>query len=109
MIRNLLSNAVKYSPRGSSVFAAVSETGKEVILSIKDTGIGISQDDMAKVFDPFFRSHALLARKEVGSGLGLTIVREVAREHKANLFVKSVLGKGTEVFVNFPVPSPQVV
>ena len=71
-------------------------------MSIKDKGIGISEKDILKMFDPFYRSADKVTQKEEGSGLGLAIVREVAREHKAKIFVKSVLKKGTEISVNFP-------
>lgn len=102
MIINLLHNAVKYSPAGAHVTASIFNTPQGVTMSIKDTGIGISENDMLRMFDPFYRSSNELARKEEGSGLGLAIVNEVVKGHKAKIFVKSALKKGTEVSVNFP-------
>lgn len=82
--------------------ASISTTPDEVIMSIKDSGIGMSENDMLRMFDPFYRSANCEAKKEEGSGLGLSIVREVVKEHKAKIFVKSILEKGTEISVNFP-------
>jgi signal transduction histidine kinase len=103
MIKNLLSNAVKYSPIGSKITASVSTDKNKVTMSIKDTGIGMSEKDMQKMFDPFYRSPDSLVREEDGSGLGLAIVYEVIKEHKAQIFVKSILKKGTEIIINFPL------
>jgi signal transduction histidine kinase len=102
MIMNLLNNAVKYSPNGGAVTASMSTTTDEVIMSIKDSGIGMSGTDMLHMFDPFYRSSDSEVRKEEGYGLGLAIVNEVVKEHKAKIFVKSALKKGTIVSVNFP-------
>ncbi len=71
-------------------------------MSIKDKGIGISEKDILKMFDPFYRSADKMAQKEEGSGLGLAIVSEVAKEHKAKIIVKSTPKKGTEISINFP-------
>lgn len=102
MIDNLLNNSIKYSPEGSTIFASVTSTPDKVTMCIKDDGIGISEKDIQKIFDPFYRSDDHHARKEEGSGLGLAIVNEVALAHKAKIAVKSILKKGTEISVNFP-------
>lgn len=102
MIRNLLNNAVKYSPKGGRVTASLSSDSREVMMSIKDTGIGISEKDITSIFQPFFRSADSKARKEEGSGLGLAIVHEIAKEHRAKIRVESTLGEGTEISIDFP-------
>ena len=80
MIINLLSNAIKYSPVGGRITASIANTPDEVIMSVKDRGIGIVEEDMLRMFEPFYRSGDRMARKEEGSGLGLAIVSEVVKE-----------------------------
>ena len=82
-----------------------------MLLSVSDTGIGISQEDLFHVFEPFYRADTSRARKikKSGTGLGLTIVNELVRVHHGKIRIQSALRKGTNVHVYLPVPvtSPQ--
>ena len=102
MIVNLLNNAVKYSPPGSVIEASVLTEASKVILSVEDKGIGISEQDIPRIFDPFYRSEDKKAREEDGAGLGLAIVNAVVNKHKAKISVKSIVQKGTSVLIHFP-------
>lgn len=103
MILNLLSNAVKYSNQEGHVLTSLFATQEEVVLSVKDKGIGIAKKDQRRIFKPLFRSADVATGEREGSGLGLAIVGEIAREHQAKISVHSAVGRGTEIFVRFPV------
>lgn len=101
MTLNILKNAVAYTPPEGSVSVAIEQPYGEVRLSVSDTGIGIPEEDLPRLFEPFHRGrNATHLRK--GSGLGLTIVKEIADLHSAAISVKSVLGRGTTFAVSFP-------
>jgi signal transduction histidine kinase len=105
MISNILDNAINYSPENSRVDIVVA--GKEqgpVSLSITDRGIGIPKENIPKIFQEYFRSNNAVKKHENGSGLGLSISRRIADIHKADIDVKSALGKGTTISVTFRNP-----
>ncbi len=101
LIKNLLKNAIDYNKPGGSVTATMSETGNHVTLSIKDTGIGIDQADIPKVFDRFFKADGSRSNDTNSTGLGLAIVKSIAEKHKASISVSSKKGSGTTVSVTF--------
>ncbi|MBL8704256.1 MAG: PAS domain S-box protein, partial [Rhodospirillales bacterium] len=100
---NLLSNAVKFTPRGGvvAVEAALDETG-ELMLSVSDTGPGISADRLATIFDPFQNADSTQARDHGGSGLGLAISKKLMDLHGGALLLKSRIGHGTTGEIRFP-------
>jgi two-component system phosphate regulon sensor histidine kinase PhoR len=100
MILNIIKNAITYTPKDGLVEVAIKHTFDEVLLSVRDTGLGIPADDLPHVFEPFFKASNTLDKKE-GVGLGLAIVREIASMHRAQVEVKSKIGKGTTFFVHF--------
>jgi len=97
---NLLDNAVKFTPRGGRVAAALSETAKEVSLTVSDTGIGIAKGDQPKIFDRFFRSER--GRSTPGSGLGLSLVHAVVTFYGGEVGFSSTPGRGTVFSVTLP-------
>lgn len=101
---NLLANAVKYSPDGSTVRLVLRRDGDEVVLSVADQGVGISADDLAHIFDPFFRSEQVELID--GTGLGLSIVRDCVEIHDGAISVESALGKGSTFTVRLPYVQP---
>ncbi|MDQ1299758.1 MAG: Two-component system, OmpR family, phosphate regulon sensor histidine kinase PhoR [Patescibacteria group bacterium] len=107
VVTNLVKNAVNYTPKdkGGSVTVTVApEPGNKVMLSVKDTGIGIDQKDLFHIFEPFYRGDTSRARG-IGtgtSGLGLAIVNEIIRLHKGAITIRSTPGKGTEIRVILP-------
>ena len=72
--------------------------GNSISLRIKDTGCGIPEDKLSKIFEPYFTT------KASGTGLGLTLVYKIMKEHNGDIHVKSEEGKGTEFVLEFPVP-----
>ncbi|HAZ45414.1 MAG TPA: hypothetical protein DDW76_35120 [Cyanobacteria bacterium UBA11369] len=101
VLTNLLSNAMKYSPSGSNIeFDLICENG-EAILQIKDSGIGISPADRAKLFSSFYRGSNV--GKIEGIGLGLSIVKQCVELHGGNIAIESEVGVGTKVTVTLPL------
>jgi len=91
---NLLSNAIKFTETGGSIALDATQKGDKVLLRVKDTGVGIPEDELSRVFDPFVQLKDGLAGREGGVGLGLAISRDLARAMKGDLTVTSTLGKG---------------
>ena len=98
MVYNLCDNAVKYGREGGSVRLRLMEH----TLQVEDDGIGIPEEDKERIFERFYRVDKSRSRKAGGSGLGLSIVRQGARIHHAELSLKSRLGEGTTVTLRFP-------
>ena len=97
---NLVENAVKYTPKNGSISIALRRTDNKAIVSITDTGIGISKKDMQKVFDRFYR----VKTDGSGSGLGLSIAKWIAEAHHGTLHVVSREKKGSTFTVTLPLP-----
>ncbi len=99
---NLISNAVKYSPHAKHVYIFIEESEKEVIIRVKDSGIGIAKKDQEKIFERFYRSNKFHQKSMVGFGLGLYICAEIIRNHKGRLWVESKQNKGSDFFFSLP-------
>lgn len=99
---NLLSNALKYTPDGETIAIGLSRQDNEVRFTIEDSGIGMSEETAARVFERFYRADHSRTRKVEGTGLGLSIVEQVVRLHGGTVEVKSRLGKGSEFIVHLP-------
>ncbi|MCU0397969.1 MAG: HAMP domain-containing histidine kinase [Cyclobacteriaceae bacterium] len=100
ILDNLLSNAVKYSPAGSRIRIEVKED-PQVSISIIDQGVGIKQDDLDKIFQPFYRSDALNHKNIKGTGLGLSLVQKACDLLSIDLTVESELNKGSSFTLRF--------
>jgi len=98
---HLVANAIKFTDRGE-VSALWRRTDDGLSLTVRDTGIGMAQTCLNRIFDPFEVEDKSDSRKYEGIGLGLAVVREIARLHGAKLFVKSTKGEGSEFEVRFP-------
>ncbi|HID57259.1 TPA: HAMP domain-containing histidine kinase [Candidatus Poribacteria bacterium] len=99
---NLLSNAVKYTPSGGEVSLIVREKEDKVEIEVADTGIGIPEEARPRLFKEFFRAENAKRMSEYGTGLGLTIVKNILDEHGGEISVKSELGKGTRFLISLP-------
>lgn len=104
-ISNLLDNAVKYTPKGGEIFVQVWTEGDEVILTVKDTGIGIPPDALPHIFKQFYRARQPGAEEIAGTGLGLSLVQGVVQEHRGRVWAESegVPGKGSLFGIALPV------
>ncbi len=105
MIYNLCENAIKYNQRPGSVEVLLRRTGDEVVLTVRDTGIGIPTKDQPRVFERFFRVDKSHSKAVGGTGLGLSIVKHGAQYHNARVELNSRLGEGTEITLFFPAES----
>ena len=102
-VRNLISNAVKYSHDGGVVEVSTRAFDHEVVVGVADHGIGIPAEDQTRIFRRFFRAANAEAAGIPGSGLGLVLVREVARAHGGDVALTSALGVGTRVTISLPI------
>ncbi len=95
VVVNLLDNAIKYTPAGGKVSISAADLGGEVRVDVSDTGIGIPEDDISRIFERFYRVDKARSRALGGTGLGLAIVKHIIQGHNGRLEVKSRLGEGT--------------
>jgi signal transduction histidine kinase len=101
MIMIVLDNAVKFTDAGGQVHVRVSMHGDVPTFVVEDTGVGIKQEELSRVFQRFFRGETARSRTD-GAGLGLSIARWIAREHGAEISLTSEAGSGTQVIITFP-------
>ncbi len=106
VISNLVSNALNYTPAGGSVEISLEAGEKEIITHVKDTGPGIPESALPKLFTKFFRVSGVLEQGSKGTGLGLYISKAVVDMHKGRIWVESALGKGS--IFSFSVPVSEV-
>ncbi|MDZ7705116.1 MAG: ATP-binding protein [Trueperaceae bacterium] len=95
MLYNYLSNAVKFTPKGGSIVLHVEDAADEVRFEVTDTGIGIAPEDHAKLFRAFSQVDSSLTRNYEGTGLGLSLVKQLAELHGGRVWVRSVFGEGS--------------
>ncbi|WP_372698885.1 sensor histidine kinase [Arthrobacter sp. JSM 101049] len=103
VLDNLISNAIKYSPDGSEIAVTAASDGREVTVSVRDSGLGMSPQDAARAFDKFFRSEAAREAAIPGTGLGLSIAKTIVDRHGGHLHCRTALGQGTTMELLLPV------
>jgi len=103
VLDNLLSNAVKYSSEGTEISVRCESRGQELVVSVRDQGIGIAPEDMDKVFDRFYQVTPGLCQKGSGAGLGLTICKRIVEAHGGRIWVESTPGKGSTFRFSLPL------
>jgi signal transduction histidine kinase len=105
MLLNLLSNAVKFTPDGGTISVkAGREPDGAVLISVSDSGIGIAENDLARVLEPFTQAHEVITQNLGGTGLGLPVVRSLIELHGGTLDLASQPGEGTTATLRFPPP-----
>jgi len=102
---NMLGNAAKYTPDGGRVTFRVDVNSKQVEFAVTDSGIGISEEDLPRVFERFYRCNDDRVREITGSGLGLALTQEVARLHGGDISVESKLNEGSTFRIKIPLDS----
>lgn len=102
IVYNLCDNAIKYNKEGGRVDVLVANKDSEVIVSVKDTGIGIPPEHLDRIFERFYRVDKSHSKDVGGTGLGLSIVKHAVKIHDAKVDIKSTVGEGTIITVTFP-------
>ena len=103
VIYNLIDNAIKYTPEGGSVHVTMKADGRNAVFAVRDTGVGIPEEDAKHIFDRFYRVDKARSRETGGTGLGLSIVRQMVQLHRGEIKVDSVFGKGSTFTVTLPL------
>ena len=98
---NIISNAIKYTNKNGKIIIDMSKTDDNVLVTIKDTGIGMSQNEISRIFDKFYQADSSHSNK--GLGLGLSITKKIVELHKGKIEVSSILGKGTTFKIWLPL------
>lgn len=101
VIDNLVSNAVKYTNEGS-ISLSYAVRGDKAIVEVKDSGIGISEEHLGRLFDRFYRTDKARSRDKGGTGLGLAVVKSILNAHGTDIQVESEIGKGTRFWFSLP-------
>ncbi len=110
VLHNLISNAAKYGRDGGWIGVTGELTPEAgVKIAISDRGIGIAPEDQARIFEEYYRSNDPRARRQKGTGIGLTIVRYIMEAHGGSVRVESAIGQGTTFTLNFPLKPPDAV
>ncbi|MEG1887152.1 MAG: HAMP domain-containing sensor histidine kinase, partial [Oscillospiraceae bacterium] len=102
MLFNLIDNAQKASEDGQAIRIKCAIVDDDLVISISDEGIGMSKLEIKKITEPFYMVDKSRSRKSGGAGLGLSLCISIAKCHNANLSIKSIIGKGTTVFLRIP-------
>lgn len=106
LLLSILDNAVKYTPAGGQVYFRSCEDDGSVVIEVEDTGIGISEQDLPRIFDRFFRADQARSRESRGSGLGLAIAQWIAEKHRGTIQARSELGRGSVFTIRLPLAEP---
>ena len=96
VLYNLIDNAIKFSRSDSSIYIETTEKSEKVLISVKDTGIGIPKESLNQIWDRFYKIDTSRGKDKKGTGLGLSIVKEIIQVHKENINVVSTEEVGTE-------------
>jgi two-component system, OmpR family, phosphate regulon sensor histidine kinase PhoR len=103
MLINIVDNAVKYTPEGGAIEVKAYNSGNNVIISVKDNGIGIPKEHISRLFERFYRVDPSRSRNVGGTGLGLAIVKHIIMQFDGKIEVHSQIDKGTEFILSIPV------
>lgn len=101
VLKNLVANAVKFTDQGSITIGAKEEE-KQILISVEDTGIGIANDELKKIFSKFYQADTSNDRKSEGTGLGLFICKEIITKHNGKIWAESKSGKGSKFVMEIP-------
>jgi two-component system, OmpR family, phosphate regulon sensor histidine kinase PhoR len=104
---NILDNAIKYTPEGGRIEISSQLKGQEILVAIRDNGIGIPKEDVIRIFERFYRVDKGRSQEMGGTGLGLSIVKHIIQAHGGRVWAESEMGKGSTFFFTIPIPSPK--
>jgi signal transduction histidine kinase len=100
VVCNLAGNAMKFTPPGGRITIGARVTGGELEVSVKDTGTGMSPEDLARVFEPYWQAQRTAS---LGAGLGLKIAKGIVEAHGGRIWVESTVGEGTTFHFTLPI------
>lgn len=103
IISNLLTNAIKFTPESGKIILHLSRSEEELLIKIKDNGIGIKEEALSRIFDRFYQVDNEQSQEEEGTGIGLSLTKELVTLLKGNITVKSQLNAGTTFMIQFPI------
>ena len=104
VLNNIFSNAIKFTKQGGLTAKVINKSKEDnVLISISDTGKGIAEDNIPKLFDKFYQVESIQQNEEGGTGLGLAICKEIISKHQGKIWVESVLEKGTSFYIALPI------
>ncbi len=104
LVMNLTDNAIKYSKENESIQVSLNTEDKNAVFTVIDHGVGISQEEIANIFEPFYKVDKSRSKNTYdGFGLGLSIVKEIVKEYNGHIVVSSVVNEGTTFKVTFPI------
>lgn len=103
VLQNLIENAIKYSEKGDKVFATITKEDGNVIISVRDSGIGIPKEEQENIFGKFFRAQNAQKKESVGSGLGLYTTKRIIERHEGKIWFESTPNGGTTFSVSLPL------
>jgi len=103
ILLNLLSNAIKFTEKNEKIIVSIYIINMEVLISVKDTGIGIPSEKIGLIFERFNQINNIFSRRHEGSGIGLSLVKSFVELHDGTISVESELGKGSEFIIKLPV------
>ena len=107
MLTNLLSNAIKYSPDAQDIKIRALASGDDIIIEIRDHGIGIDEEDLPKMFGKFFRAKTSVGI--AGTGIGLYLTKTLVEMHGGSISLQSMRGEGSTFTVRLPIAGPSKV
>lgn len=102
MVLNILTNSIKYTKENGNIKIYVGFVYNDAYIKVIDTGIGIPEEDLSRIFDRFYRVDKARTREMGGTGLGLSIAKEILDKNDGSIDIKSEYGKGTEVVIRVP-------
>ena len=100
VVTNLVHNAIKFTPAGGAIVVGAEPAGEDVVISVKDTGVGIPAEDLPRIFERFYKADR--ARSGGGTGLGLAIARHIVEGHGGRIWAESVEGRGSTFSFSLP-------
>lgn len=106
VLNNLLNNAIKFTPEGGRIQLAARQKAGMAVVSVSDTGVGVPQEDLNRIFDRFHQVESHFTRRESGMGLGLSIARGMVELHGGRIWTESVIGRGSRFTFTLPALWP---
>jgi signal transduction histidine kinase len=103
MFFNIIKNAIDYTPSGGKIGVSVHRIKNKMKLCVQDSGIGIAHEDLPHITEPFYKADKVRTGESMGSGLGLSIVKEIVKNHNGKMTITSQPGVGTEISIIFPI------